>query len=152
EVRRARAIADYQFGPEASDALFQGDIELVASKRTRRLRTVVADGAHVLSLRASDGLYTLKWAGGARLHRALPSPRLRVVVETETAPFNREGRSVFAKFVTEADPDLRPGEEAIVVDQEDELVAVGRTLLNREEMLAFAVGPAVKVREGSDQV
>ncbi|MCJ2519927.1 MAG: hypothetical protein LN412_03125, partial [Candidatus Thermoplasmatota archaeon] len=61
-----------------------------------------------------------------------------------------QGRSVFAKFVTDADPDLRPGEEVLVVDQEDGLLAVGRALMNREEMLAFDVGPAVKVREGSD--
>ncbi len=95
-------------------------------------------------------MYTLKWAGGQRIHRSVETPRLRVVVETDTAPFNRQGRSVFAKFVTDADPDLRPREEVLVVDQEDGLVAVGRALMNREEMLAFDVGPAVKVREGSD--
>ncbi|MFQ5919298.1 MAG: tRNA guanosine(15) transglycosylase TgtA [Thermoplasmata archaeon] len=152
DLTRARAIADYQFGPEASDALLHGNVEFATSKRTHRVRNVHANGTHVLSLRASDGLYTLKWAGGQRIHTAIASPGLRVVVETDTAPFNRQGRSVFAKFVTEADPDLRPGEEVLVVDQEDALLAVGRTLMNREEMLAFSVGPAVKVREGSDQV
>ncbi len=152
DLPRARAIADYQFGPEASDALFRGEVEFVTSKRTHRIRNVLVDKAHVLSLRASDGLYTLKWAGGQRIHRSVETPRLRVVVETETAPFNRQGRSVFAKFVTETDPELRPGEEVLVVDQEDGLLAVGRALMNREEMLAFNVGPAVKVREGSDQV
>jgi 7-cyano-7-deazaguanine tRNA-ribosyltransferase len=152
DLTQARAVADYQFGPEASDALLHGAVELVTSKRTHRVRNVHVDGTHILSLRASDGLYTLKWAGGQRIHQALASPRLRVVVETDTAPFNREGRSVFAKFVTEADPGLRPGEEVLVVDQEDRLLAVGRSQMNREEMLAFSVGPAVKVREGSDQV
>ncbi len=152
DLPRARAIADYQFGPKASDALFRGDVAFVTSKRTRRVRNVLVDGKHVLSLRASDGLYTLKWAGGERIHEAIAAPRLRVIVETETAPFNRQGRSVFAKFVTEADTDLRPGEEVLVVDQEDGLLAVGRALMNREEMLAFSVGPAVKVRQGSDQV
>jgi 7-cyano-7-deazaguanine tRNA-ribosyltransferase len=75
-----------------------------------------------------------------------------VVVETDSGAFNRKGRSVFAKFVLEADPELRPWEEVLVVDEEDELLAVGRALMNREEMLAFSVGQAVKVRMGSDQV
>ncbi|MFQ6013464.1 MAG: tRNA guanosine(15) transglycosylase TgtA [Thermoplasmata archaeon] len=152
DLLRARAIADHQFGPPATDALFRGDVEVVTSQRTRRIRNVLVDGAHVLSLRASDGLYTLKWAGGQRLHEALEAPRLRVIVEADSAPFNRQGRSVFAKFVVEADPELRPWEEVLVVDQEDGLLAVGRALMNREEMLAFAVGPAVKVREGSGEV
>ncbi|MFQ5907570.1 MAG: tRNA guanosine(15) transglycosylase TgtA [Thermoplasmata archaeon] len=152
DLHRARAVADHQFGPEATDALFRGEVELVTSRRTKRIRNVLVDGAHVLSLRARDGLYTLKWAGGERLHAAVDSPHSRVVVETDTAAFNRRGRSVFAKFVTEADPELRPWEEVLVVDEEDELVAVGRALMTREEMLAFSVGQAVKVREGSDQV
>jgi 7-cyano-7-deazaguanine tRNA-ribosyltransferase len=151
-LHRARAVSDHQFGPEATDALFSGEVELVTSKRTRRIRNVLVDGAHILSLRAQDGLYTLKWKGGQRLHNAMESPRLRVVVETDAGAFNRKGRSVFAKFVLEADPELRPWEEVLVVDEEDELLAVGRALMNREEMLAFSVGQAVKVRKGSDQV
>jgi archaeosine-15-forming tRNA-guanine transglycosylase len=34
------------------------------------------------------------------------------------------------------------------VDRNDELVACGRALMNREEMLSFKIGMAVKVREG----
>ncbi|MFQ6013601.1 MAG: PUA domain-containing protein [Thermoplasmata archaeon] len=52
--------------------------------------------------------------------------------------------------MVEADPELRPWEEVLVVDQKDALLAVGRALMNREEMRAFSVGQAVKVREGSD--
>ncbi|MFQ5986855.1 MAG: tRNA guanosine(15) transglycosylase TgtA, partial [Thermoplasmata archaeon] len=114
DLHRARAISDYQFGHEATDALFRGAVELVTSKRTRRIRNVQVDGDHVLSLRASDGLYTLKWSGGQRILEAVNPPRHRVIVETDSAPFNRQGRSVFAKFVVEADPELRPWEEVLV--------------------------------------
>ncbi len=34
------------------------------------------------------------------------------------------------------------------MDQQDRLAAVGQALLNREEMLAFRRGLAVRVREG----
>ncbi len=118
------------------------------SKATNKLRTVHLDDQHVLSLRAGDGLWTLKEAGARLLHAALPTPANRVVVAADSVPFNREGKSVFAQFVLDCDPALRPGDECLVVDEADQLVAVGRALLNREEMLDFQSGVAVKVREG----
>lgn len=149
DLTRAGAVADYQFGPGASDALFAGEVELVKSRRTRRIRNVYVGGEHILSMRARDGLYTLKLAGGRRLHDAFPPPRHRVLVDEESAPFNREGKNVFAKFVEECDEEVRPWDEVLVVDGSDDLLAVGRAVMNREEMMAFQKGVAVKVREGS---
>src|SRR5206468_2076690 len=83
------------------------------SKKTGRVRNVIVDGEHILSMRAHDGLFTLRLAGGEILHRAFPKPSLRVVVETETAEFNRQGKNVFAKFVRGADPNLRPMDEVL---------------------------------------
>jgi len=93
-------------------------------------------------------MYTLKSAGARRLHTAWESPRLRVIVDEDAAPFARDGKSQFAQFMVDADPDIRPGDEVLVVDQTDELLAVGRALLNRREMLSFQKGVAVKVRKG----
>ncbi|MGB0651876.1 MAG: tRNA guanosine(15) transglycosylase TgtA [Thermoplasmatota archaeon] len=118
------------------------------SPRTEKLRLVHRDGEHVLSLRAGDAHFTLKEPGARLLHAALPAPALRVVVHDDSVPFNRDGKSVFAQFVLGADPALRPGDECLVVDQQDRLVAVGRALLNDEEMADFQGGMAVKVREG----
>ncbi len=149
DKQRAEALANYQFGPGAADALLEGEVEYVKSKKTQKIRNVLVDGDHVLSMRARDGLFTLKLAGGKRLHKALPAPKLRVVVNEESSPSNREGKNVFAKFVVDCDGELRPLDEVLVVSETDELVAVGRAVMNREEMLAFERGVAVKVREGS---
>jgi 7-cyano-7-deazaguanine tRNA-ribosyltransferase len=145
---RARATADMQFGRGAADVLLDGTVELVTSKRTGKLRNIVVDGEHVLSMRAQDGMYTLKVPGARRLHAAWSAPRLRVVVDADAAPYARDGKSVFAQFVVDADEDLRPGDEVLVVDEEDGLLAVGRAHLNRREMLSFEKGMAAKVREG----
>ncbi|TLZ88428.1 MAG: tRNA guanosine(15) transglycosylase TgtA, partial [Methanobacteriota archaeon] len=145
---RIRATADFQFGRGAADALFAGAISYVISKNTGKVRNVLADGEHVVSLRAADGLFSLKAAGARRLAKAFPPPRLRIVVEEDTVPFHREGKNVFAKFVREADPDIRPGDEALVVSPEDELCAVARATMNGREMLAFKRGVAAHVREG----
>jgi len=149
---RARATADMQFGAGAADVLMDGEVELVTSKRTGKLRNVLVDGEHVLSMRAQDGMYTLKLAGGRRLHAAWERPRMRVVVNEDAAPFARDGKSVFARFVVDADPGLRPADEVLVVDGDDALLGVGRTLMNRREMLSFQRGMVVKMRESSGEV
>ena len=145
---RVRATADFQFGRGAADALLEGKVSYVVSKNTGKIRNVIVDGEHVLSLRAEDGLFTLKAAGARRLVKAFALPRLRVVVDPDAVPFHREGKNVFAKFVMDADPQLRPGDEVAVVSPEDDLCAVAQAAMNRREMLAFKRGVAAHVREG----
>jgi 7-cyano-7-deazaguanine tRNA-ribosyltransferase len=140
--------ADWQFGAGAGAALSSGELRIEKSENTGKVRTVHRDGAHILSLRAGDGFWTLKAAGAVLLHQALPAPANRVVVKADSVPFNRAGKSVFSQFVVACDPALRPGDECLVVDEQDTLVAVGQVLLNAEEMADFQKGMAVKVREG----
>lgn len=147
DLRRIAAVADMQFGRGASEALLDGKTTIIKSKRTGKIRNVICGGSHVLSMRAEDGLFTLKLEGGRRLHRRFRHPLLRVVVGGDAVPFVKEGKSVFAKFVSDCDPDLRPFDECLVVDEADEFLAVGRTLLTRDEMLSFQQGMAVKTRE-----
>jgi uncharacterized protein with predicted RNA binding PUA domain len=58
------------------------------------------------------------------------------------------GGNVFAKHVVDAGDAIRPGDEVVVVDSRGDVVAVGKALLTREEMLRFKAGAAVKVRRG----
>lgn len=147
DIERVRAIAEYQFGEEGAELLLDGKISLVKSKNTGRIRNVFVDGEHVLSLRAEDGLYTLKIAGGKRLMKT-EYPGYRTVI-SEGDEFVRDGKNVFAAFVIEMDERLRPYDECVVVNKKDELLAVGRAILNREEALSFKRGIAVRVREGN---
>jgi 7-cyano-7-deazaguanine tRNA-ribosyltransferase len=150
DLRRCRAVLDMQFGRGAADMLDGKRVELIRSERTGKIRNVIADGVHVLSMRATDGRFTLKLEGGRLLMRVLPPPQMRVVIENEPAEFAAKGNNVFAKFVVECDPEIRPGDDVLVVNTEDELAAVGRALMNREEMLAFKRGVAVRVRDSPD--
>src|SRR3989449_1431099 len=145
---RIRATADFQFGRGAADALLAGTVSYVVSKNTGKIRNVHVNGEHVLSLRAEDGLFTLKAAGARRLSKGFPAPKLRIVADDDAVPFHREGKNVFAKFVRDADPEVRPGDEALVVSPADELCAVAQSTMNRREMLAFKRGVAAHVREG----
>lgn len=148
DMARIRAVADYQFGRGTSSILFDGKVTLVKSKTTEKIRNVLVDGAHVLSMRANDGFFTLRPEGAKRLRKGFAPPRLRVIVDKDSAEFNREGKNVFCGFMLDCDEDIRPYDEVLVVDESDNLVAIGRAMLTKDEMVAFKKGLAVKVREG----
>ena len=147
DLRKIMSIADYQFGRGAGKALFDGKVEVKKSKTTGKIRNVFVNGKHVVSMRASDGFFTLKFEGGIKLHNFFKKPKMRVIVSKEAEPFIKQGKNVFAKFVIDACNELRPYDEALIVNENDELLAVGQCLLNREEMLDFERGVAVKTRE-----
>jgi 7-cyano-7-deazaguanine tRNA-ribosyltransferase len=151
DIRRISAVADMQFGQGAAEALFPGNLTIIKSKRTGKIRNVFCENTHVVSMRAGDGLFTLKIQGGRQLHARFKYPLLRVVVTDDAEPFVREGKSVFAKFVSDCDPDLRPFDECLIVNMRDILLGVGRTFLTRNEMLSFRQGVAVKTRESIKQ-
>lgn len=151
DLIRARAVARYQFGIEVADALLRGTVELVKSRKTGKIRNVISDGEHVLSMRAGDGLYTLRMEGARRIVEAVPAPRMRVAVTDDAVPFVSEGKNVFCQFVISCDPDIRPMEEVIVTDSSDRPIATGRAFLTEREMRAMPRGMAVKVRSGSDE-
>ena len=149
DVLRAKAIANYQFGIDVADSMFRGNIEIIKSRKTGKIRNVISDGEHILSLRAGDGLYTLRPEGAQRILEKIPSPRMRVIVNDDSIPFVSEGRNAFAQFVLDADDEIRPMEEVIVVDKNDNFLATGRALLIKSEMKSLKKGIAVKVRTGS---
>jgi len=144
---RVQVIADFQFGKGAGQALFPEGCEVILS-RTGRVRQISLDGKRLATVRAKDGRFTLGIDGALRLLSALPPPAYRVVVTDEVAEFIRQGRNTFAKHVIAADPAIRAGDEVMVVNGEDVLLATGSAVLSGGEMLLFNYGVAVKVRQG----
>lgn len=146
-----RTTADYQFGRGAGDALFPDDATLDVEYSTGgRPNQIHATDGRLTSMN-TDGRFTLGFAGGLRLQEVLDPPAYRVVVGDDSEPFVRDGKNAFAKFVSDVDTDVRPGDEVLVVHESGELLAVGRAELGAAAMLDFDTGMAVKVREGADE-
>ena len=142
-------VADYQWGASAGAALFgDGDPEVTHTSSGRPRQVIGEDGRLVTY--ATDGRFTLGLDGGKRLHEGLSDGRYRVVVGDESEPFVREGRNAFAKFVSDADPAIRPGDEVVLTHERGEVLAVGRAELSGEGMLDFGTGVAVFVRDGAE--
>ena len=151
DLTRIRGIASYQFGRGCGDALFPDGVQIVYSRNTGRIRHVYLDGVLVASFRPMDGFFTLTIPGAERMINLAGSFDHIVQVADDVADFVAQGRSVFAKHVLEAGASIRPGDEIVVVDSKRKVLAVGRALLNKEEMRAFKVGVAVKVRRGTEK-
>ena len=148
DLRRIRAIADYQFGSGSGDALFSDDVEVERSKNTGKMRFVRLHGKLLASLRASDSLFTLTIGGAKRLISGMPALGYTVTIMDDVSEFASNGKNVFARHVVAAGEDIRPGDEVVILDSSKEVLAVGRALLNAEEMLAFGTGVAVRTRRG----
>jgi len=149
DLQKIRSIADYQFGKGVGKELFPNDVKIVYSKRTGRIRYVYLSERRLATLRPTNGLFSLSIIGAKRIMENVEPPRLWVRVKEEAAPFVKKGRSVFAKHVSDADEEIRPMEEVIVISEEGEVLAVGKAVLTGKEMKAFKKGVAVKVRRGA---
>ncbi|WIV68109.1 PUA domain-containing protein [Natrialbaceae archaeon AArc-T1-2] len=144
-----RTIADYQFGAGAGETLFpRGESPTIKRTSSGRPQQVHVDGDRLVSF-GTDGRFTLGLEGGRRLVTALEYPAYRVVVDDESEPFVRDGKNVFAKFVCEVGPEVRPGDEVLVVHERGALLAVGRAELGAEAIADFETGMAVHVRESA---
>ncbi len=147
-LSRVRMIADYQFGKGTGKELFP-DGSTFQLSRTKRVRQVLYSGKRIATARAKDGFFTLSIEGASVVHRLLPGKKLRVVISDDAAPFVEAGKTAFAKHVVEIDPELRAGEEVLVTDKTDRLLATGQLLLSPTEILALDSGAAVDVRVGT---
>ncbi|MDR0911669.1 MAG: tRNA guanosine(15) transglycosylase TgtA [Methanobrevibacter sp.] len=149
DIDKIIAIANYQFGEGAGQALFNGKIKIEKSKNTGKIRHIY-DGENniIVNMRASDSFFILSKEGAKRLHKVFEYPKLRVVVNSDSEPFTREGKSVFSKFILESDENIRATDEILIVNEKDDLLGFGKTLLNHNEMMDFKVGQAIKTRKG----
>ena len=151
DTKRVWAVARYQFGIEAAEALLKGELTFRKSRKTGKIRNVFSDGEHVLSMRAGDGFFTLRMEGAKRIVENIPAPRMRVQVADDAVPFISQGRNAFCQFVTAVDEELVPMDEAIIVDKDDRPVGTGKMLLVKNEIFSMKKGIAVKTRTGSDE-
>ncbi|MFX1239019.1 MAG: PUA domain-containing protein [Promethearchaeota archaeon] len=151
-LRKVRAISDYQFGPEITDILLNEckDIRIENSKNTSRIRYVYLQDELMLSLRPTNGFLTLGIKAAQKIIKKTKVPKLRAIVLSEISDFIKKGRNVFCKHIIDIDNNLRPLDEVIVVNQDDEILAIGRLKIPVDYVKVFKNGVAINVRKGSN--
>ena len=149
-LRKVKAICDYQFDPEITDILFSNkeEIRVERSKNTNKIRYIYLKDNLLLTLRPSNGFFTLSLFSAKKIIDNTTPPKLRAIVSTEISDFIKKGRNVFCKHIINIDENLRPMDEVIVVDQNDELLAIGRLKIPIDYVKTFKNGVAINVRKG----
>jgi uncharacterized protein with predicted RNA binding PUA domain len=149
-LRKIRAISDYQFGNDITDILFEkiDNIQLIHSPNTNKIRYIRYNNKLLLSLRPTTGLFTLGLYAAEKIIKNTIPPRLRVIVQNDISDFIKKGRNVFCKHVVDIDDSLRTLDEVIIVNQKEELLALGKLKVPVPLIKTFSIGMAVNVRKG----
>lgn len=148
---KVRYIADYQFGRGVGDKLFPDEIEIQLSPRTGRIRYINLNGQRLATLRPTDGRLSLSITAAQTMVKNIPEAKCFVTVKNDVSSFIAKGGDVFAVHVVKVDDEVGAKDEVIAVDEDQHVLAVGRTLLSSMEMRAFKTGVAVKTRHGVNE-
>ena len=148
DLEKIWSVADYQFGRNTGNKLFPKSVKIVYSKNTGKIRHIYLKDELLATLRPTTGLLILTVAGAKRIIKEVNPPRYWVKINDDAEPFVKSGRSAFAKHVIDADPEIRPNTEVIVINIKNKVLAVGRAILSGTEMKQFSRGMAVRIRRG----
>lgn len=137
---------DAIFGSNTSDSIPVDRLEFTFSKRTGRIKNVLLDNNLVATLRTDGGL-ALTIFGAKLLMQSSNFKENCVVVNNDVAEFIAEGKSVFCKHVVNCGNNVRVGSDVAVLDENGNVIAVGKAVLSAKMIREFKRGAAVKVRE-----
>ncbi len=146
DLKKIQSIADFQFGQGAGDALFSDNIYVERSKGTNRIRFIYKNEERICSFRVRDGFLVPSLLGGEILHQN--GFGLRVKVNQDTEPFVRDGKTVFAKHVLEADQRIAIKDEVIIINQNNEFLGIGTARISGKMIKEMNKGVAISTRKG----
>jgi uncharacterized protein with predicted RNA binding PUA domain len=66
----------------------------------------------------------------------------------DALPFVREGKSLFCKHVEWFGSNINIGSEVVVIDKNDNVIAVGKSVVSQSQLRGRIGDVAVRVREG----
>ena len=132
-LHHLRSIARYQFNTKKADYLIPDDVKT----RGRFDKQIFRDGKQIATLHFNNGLYSLNMEGG-KILQSINKKWVKISFELKT-------NTLFSPGVNEADSDIIPGDEVVILN-DDEVVGVGKAILSGEEMKRANKGVAVKIR------
>ena len=144
------SIMSYQFDEKFATEFLSSFEKMTFkfSKNTGKMKHVYIDKVLQANYRPSLGTFSITIDAAKRILHKIDFPNFRVQVQSDVSEFISDGKSVFAKHVKTIDPNLRIGKEVFIVDEQDNLLAVGKLSLPPKYIPYFKFGSAVNVRQG----
>ena len=149
DINLVRKLVNKDFGEGAGNALLpDGHIVLMSkAPSVDRMDEVVVDGAIVGAIRYDIGggwKFIARMQGALRIGKKLSKGY--VVCDAGAVRFIKESKNLMAPGVNDAHPDIRTGDEVIIVDPAMNVVATGNARMSAQEMKESDKGVAVKTR------
>jgi phosphoadenosine phosphosulfate reductase len=149
DIQLVRELVENDFGDDAGKALLpDGHIVLMSkAPSVDRMDEVIVDGAVVGAIRYDIGngwKFISRMQGAMRIGKKLSKGY--VVCDESAVKFVKESKNLMAPGVKDAHPDVRIGDEVMIVDPEMNIVATGYARMSAEEMIESDKGVAVKTR------
>ncbi|HEY7696063.1 MAG TPA: PUA domain-containing protein [Nitrososphaeraceae archaeon] len=137
---------DALFGKGVSSVL-PNEISFTYSRKTGRIKSFGVGGELLGTLR-SDGGIALTIEGASIFMDSIDFKQNCIIPIDDALPFVSEGRSLFCKHVEWFGSNINIGSEVVVIDRNDEIIAVGKSVLSQFQLRGRNGDVAVKVREG----
>ncbi|MHA1475181.1 MAG: PUA domain-containing protein [Promethearchaeota archaeon] len=144
------SILSYQFNEKFATEFLEPFEKMTFkfSKKTGKMKHIFNNKVLEANYRPSFGTFSITIDAAKRIFHKIEFPKFRVQVQSDVSEFIADGKSVFAKHVKTIDHNLRIGNEVFIVDEQDNLLAVGKLSLPPKYIPYFKFGSAVNVRQG----
>jgi len=133
KIHDLRSIARYQFNTTRADSLIPDNTQTHGKFNTR----IMSNKEQLATLHFETGLYTLNLAGGEILKDEEIN---RVFIS-----FDLKTSTLFTPGIDDADKNIVPNDEVVII-KDDEVVGVGKSMMNGEELVKADKGIGVKIR------
>ena len=137
---------DALFGKGVSSVL-PSEISFTYSRKTGRIKSFGVNDKLVGTLR-SDGGIALTIVGASIFIDSIDFKQNCIIPIHDALPFVSEGRSLFCKHVEWFGSNINIRSEVVVIDKNDGVLAVGKSVVSQSQLLGRNGDVAVKVREG----
>lgn len=149
DIGMIRDLLDRDYGTGCGTALLPEGHVVILSKAPAldRMDEVVVDGDIVASVRYDMGSgwkVILRMQGALRLAKV--ATKGYVICDPGAIKFVQESKNLMAPGVTDADRNIKEGDEVLVLSPEREIVSTGMARMTGEQMIAESKGVAVKTR------
>ena len=142
ELDFLRRRVAFQWDWNVARSVFREGEDYVLDLVRGRIRYILLGGRVYFTLRPNDGFLSPSLVSGERVREASQPPKYRVIVKGD-----REIKgSILARDVRLIDPDLRAGDEILVVDESDRLIGIGRLRVPPLMIEGLNYGEVARVR------
>jgi len=151
-LKKIHAILKFQFETDVFEKILNiNNIKIDFSRNTGNMKYIYIEKERILSYKPTTGMFTLSIGGAKLLHSHSSNTNHRVIISSEVEDFIRQGKSVFSHHVIQIEENLRIGSEVLVVNEQDDLVAIGKLSIP-PSYAGLSVGQAVAVRKGIQKI